>query len=60
MLSSLFQISTRFSKEGTAKEKGSGLGLIFCKEFIANNGGELWIESIPGQGTTVYFSLLRK
>jgi two-component system, sensor histidine kinase and response regulator len=59
MLSSLFQISTRFSKEGTAKEKGSGLGLIFCKEFIANNGGELWIESKPEQGTTVYFSLLR-
>lgn len=59
MLSSLFQISTRFSKEGTAKEKGSGLGLIFCKEFISNNGGELWIESEPDQGTTVYFSLHR-
>lgn len=58
MLSSLFQISTRFSKEGTAKEKGSGLGLIFCKEFIVNNGGDLWIESEPDQGTTVYFSLL--
>lgn len=59
MISSLFQISTRFSKEGTAKEKGSGLGLIFCKEFIFNNGGDLWIESEPDQGTTVYFSLLR-
>lgn len=57
MLSALFQISTRFSKEGTAKEKGSGLGLIFCKEFIVNNGGDLWIESEPDQGTTVYFSL---
>lgn len=59
MLSSLFQISTRFSKEGTAKEKGSGLGLILCKEFILNNNGDIWIESEPDQGTTVYFSLLR-
>ena len=59
MLSSLFHISTRFSKEGTAKEKGSGLGLIFCKEFIEYNHGNLWIESKEGHGTTVYFSLLK-
>jgi two-component system, sensor histidine kinase and response regulator len=59
MLSSLFHIATRFSKEGTAKEKGSGLGLIFCKEFIEYNNGNLWIESKEGHGTTVYFSLLK-
>ncbi len=54
---SLFQISTRFSQEGTTKEKGTGLGLIFCKEFIENNNGELVIESEVGAGTMVSFSL---
>lgn len=53
MISSLFQISTRFSKEGTTNEKGSGLGLIFCKEFVENNKGEMWLDSEPGKGTTV-------
>jgi signal transduction histidine kinase len=57
MISALFRIATRFSKEGTVNEKGSGLGLIFCNEFIENNHGRLWIESEPGQGTTVSFSL---
>lgn len=60
MLTSLFHINTRFSKEGTTKEKGSGLGLIFCKEFIENNIGKLWIESEPGKGTAVFFSLPKK
>lgn len=59
MISSLFKINTRFSKAGTANEKGSGLGLIFCKEFAFNNNGDLWLESVPNQGTTAYFSLLR-
>ena len=53
MVSSLFQINTRFSIEGTVNEKGSGLGLIFCKEFIENNKGEMWLESEPGKGTRV-------
>ncbi|TCC88037.1 HAMP domain-containing histidine kinase [Pedobacter frigiditerrae] len=57
ILSSLFNIGNRMTRRGTAGEKGSGLGLIFCKEFVENNGGKLWIESVTGQGTTVYFSL---
>lgn len=57
MLSSLFQITTRFSKEGTTNEKGTGLGLIFCKEFVENNKGDMWLESQPGSGTTVNISL---
>lgn len=56
-ISSLFSIDTRSSKQGTANEKGSGLGLIFCKEFIENNDGELWIDSEVGKGTSVSFSL---
>jgi signal transduction histidine kinase len=57
MIASLFKITTRFSKEGTTNEKGSGLGLIFCKEFVENNNGKLWLESEPGNGTTVLISL---
>jgi len=60
MLSSLFQIDRRFSRPGTANEKGSGLGLIFCKEFVENNEGHLWIESSDQKGTTVHFSLQKQ
>jgi len=46
-----------FTKTGTDQEKGTGLGLILCKDFIKRNGGELFIESEPNKGTTVSFSL---
>ena len=49
--------SKLYSTDGTANEKGTGLGLWLCKEFVANNGGELRINSIPGQGSTFYFLL---
>lgn len=45
------------STKGTAGEKGTGLGLVVCREFIEKNGGTLHIESIPGQGTKVAFTL---
>ncbi len=56
-LRSLFDMNRRTTMRGTANEKGSGLGLIFSKELIANHHGELWIESTLGKGTTVCFSL---
>lgn len=46
-----------FSKAGTEQEKGTGLGLLLCKEFITRNGGELSIKSTLGQGTEVSFTL---
>lgn len=49
--------SKLYSTDGTANEKGTGLGLWLCKEFVANNGGELRISSVPGQGSTFYFRL---
>ncbi len=54
---SLFKVSTRVSTEGTVQEKGTGLGLLFCKDFVEANGGELSIISYPGSGTTVRISL---
>ncbi len=48
-----FSLSTR----GTADEKGTSIGLMLCKEFVTENGGEIWIETQEGKGSTFYFSL---
>lgn len=45
------------SVKGTWNEKGTGIGLMLCREYIAENGGRLWVESDPGQGATFYFCL---
>ena len=47
-----------FSKTGTEQEKGTGLGLLLCKEFITRNGGNMSIRSSVGEGTEVSFTLL--
>ncbi|MBN8685422.1 MAG: HAMP domain-containing histidine kinase [Chitinophagales bacterium] len=46
-----------FTTKGTASESGTGLGLMLCKEFLVRNGGQLYIESEPGQGSTFSFSV---
>ncbi|HEY9049052.1 MAG TPA: HAMP domain-containing sensor histidine kinase [Ohtaekwangia sp.] len=46
-----------FTKRGTQEEKGTGLGLLLCKEFIKLNGGELRISSEQGKGTEISFML---
>ena len=56
-LNKLFSIDRNVAKLGTADEKGSGLGLILCKEFIEKHGGEIWIESEPGKGSAFKFTL---
>jgi signal transduction histidine kinase len=45
------------SSVGTAGERGVGLGLTLCREFVRLNGGEIWFESAPQQGSTFYFSI---
>lgn len=42
---------------GTDKETGSGLGLILCKEFVEKHGGKIWMESEPGLGSNVKFTI---
>jgi signal transduction histidine kinase len=56
-LKKLFSIEEKFSKEGTAREQGTGLGLILCKEFIEKNSGWIWAESKPGEGSSFKFTL---
>lgn len=53
----LFKVSEHVSTVGTEKEKGTGLGLILCKEFVEKHGGEIFIESELNKGSTFYFSL---
>ncbi|QGQ99724.1 hypothetical protein EHS13_35110 [Paenibacillus psychroresistens] len=45
------------SSTGTAGERGVGLGLTLCREFVRLNGGEIWFDSTPSQGSTFYFSI---
>jgi len=53
----LFKIDSQFTTLGTNKEKGTGLGLILCKEFVEMNTGKIWVESIEGSGSTFFFTL---
>lgn len=48
------------SLKGTWNEKGTGIGLLLCKEYIMENGGKLWLESEEGKGATFYFSFRQK
>lgn len=42
---------------GTLNEKGCGLGLLLCRDFVKMNKGKLWFTSIENQGTTFYFTI---
>ncbi len=53
----LFKIDSQFTTLGTNKEKGTGLGLILCKEFVEMNTGKIWVESIENSGSTFFFTL---
>ena len=59
-LSKLFKIGENVSTLGTAREKGSGLGLILVKEFVEKNGGSIRVESEVGKGTRFYVKLPKK
>jgi signal transduction histidine kinase/ligand-binding sensor domain-containing protein len=56
-LQKLFVLSEKQSIEGTSGEKGSGLGLNLCQEFILKNGGKIWAESELNVGSTFFFTL---
>jgi signal transduction histidine kinase len=56
-LQKLFVIESHFTTRGTAGEKGTGLGLLLCKDFVEQNGGKIAVESELGKGTKFYFTI---
>lgn len=56
----LFRIDQHLTTLGTSEEKGTGLGLILCKEFVEKNGGKIWVESDLNKGSEFIFTLPRK
>jgi PAS domain S-box-containing protein len=53
----LFEINNEKSTQGTDGEKGTGLGLLICKDFVEKNNGKIWVESEWGKGSDFYIML---
>ena len=54
---SIFNLDELVSTEGTAGERGTGFGLVLCKEFVTKHGGKIWVESKLEEGSKFTFSL---
>lgn len=48
------------SSLGTSNEKGTGLGLVLCRDFVELNGGKIWVESEEGSGAIFYFTMRKR
>ena len=57
IIEKLFRIDVNLSTNGTEDEKGTGLGLFLCKDFIEKHGGKIRVESEPRKGSTFKFTL---
>ncbi|MDZ7740904.1 MAG: two-component regulator propeller domain-containing protein [Bacteroidota bacterium] len=59
MINELFVLNGSTEREGTTGEKGTGLGLVLCGEFIRRNKGHIWAENNKGKGAKFCFTLPR-
>lgn len=59
-LRNIFSLDMKFQRKGTAKEPGTGLGLIMSKEFVQLLGGQIGAESTPDKGSRFYFTVPRR
>jgi len=50
-------IFDRFWQAAAGRRRGAGLGLPIVKGLVEAHGGRVWVSSVPGKGTTVYFSI---
>ena len=53
----IFKKDSFYTTIGTSNERGSGLGLILCQEFVSKMGGSIWAESTPGVGSKFFFTV---
>jgi signal transduction histidine kinase len=51
----IFSNDDYYSTKGTDNEKGAGLGLMLCKEFVNKHNGKIWVENVPGSGACFKF-----
>jgi len=56
-LNKIFRLDGNYLALGTAKEKGAGVGLLLCKEYIIKNGGKIWAESEESKGSSFYITI---
>lgn len=52
----LFDNNRFVTRQGTGNESGTGFGLKICRQFVELNNGKIWIDSVPGKGSTFYFT----
>ena len=57
IMDKLFTPQMKTLSETRKKNKGAGIGLLLVKGFLEKNGGEIWVESLEGEGSSFYFTL---